>query len=242
MPNIVTNRVKITGPTEKLREFREKHIRTDEHDTRLDFQTVIPMPKLLEEAPSSSHVDRGLVAHGITSRNVLHPDLASQIAWEVSLINRHGKVNIPPTQEALTRWVKNNDREAWEAGERAARLIKEYGHASWYGWAIDKWGTKWNSTDYEEIPAFPGADESRQFEFRFGTAWSHPAPIFKKLAEMYPELRFEVVCLDEGFNFAGLGCYNGTPEYKEFTEEEPFPRMRALYEMLHGEPLEIAEN
>ena len=45
-------------------------------------------------------------------------------------------------------------------------------------------------------------------------AWGFPNPIFEKLAEMFPSLRFECTCFDESWDFAGHGAFNGDPPFK----------------------------
>lgn len=56
MPNWVTTEIKIRGKAEDLAAFVKKHIVTQEYDNGgkediLDFETVIPSPKTVEECP-----------------------------------------------------------------------------------------------------------------------------------------------------------------------------------------------
>lgn len=78
----------------------------------------------------------------------------------------------------------------------------KYGYSSWYDWCVDKWGTKWNSYDcsVERV-----SDEHAVI--RFQTAWSLPYPVFAEIAELYPELNWQVDCVEEGGFFAGQLIY-----------------------------------
>jgi hypothetical protein len=51
-----------------------------------------------------------------------------------------------------------------------------------------------------------GSEETLNFD-------GFPTPIFEKLAEMFPTLRFDCVCFDEMWNFIGQGAFNGEPPF-----------------------------
>jgi len=61
------------------------------------------------------------------------------------------------------------------------------GVPTWYAWAIEHWGTNWNVG----FAVFETAKDSRiavtPGKLDFETAWSCPVPIFKLLAEKFPE-------------------------------------------------------
>lgn len=65
---------------------------------------------------------------------------------------------------------------------------KEDGPDHWYNWRLKHWETKWNAYDQKDCG-------DRMFIFE--TAWSHPAPIFTKLSEQFPKLKFKVRYADE---------------------------------------------
>ncbi len=58
-------------------------------------------------------------------------------------------------------------------------------------WRVAHWGTKWNAC-HAQIENVNGA-----VEIAFATAWSALHPVFRKLAEMFPELSFEFSWSDE---------------------------------------------
>jgi len=84
---------------------------------------------------------------------------------------------------------------------------KMYGASNWYEWSINNWGTKWGAYDVDANLDMGEFGDSVQV--RFQTAWSLPEPIFAELAELYPELTFEIRCCEEGGFFAGELTYTG---------------------------------
>lgn len=110
--------------------------------------------------------------------------------WAQEVINKSGS-------ERLTRME--------QLGRQYLENIKNYGHQDWYSWSIQNWGTKWNAYN-----------QSRDGNsIRFDTAWSTPEPIFRKLAELFPNSEFEVKFADEDI---GNNC--GIVTYKNGKEEE----------------------
>ena len=61
----------------------------------------------------------------------------------------------------------------------------------WYEWHNDYWGTKWNAYDSYTII------KKSSVQFVFSTAWSAPAPIYSKLAEIFSDYEMEVKWADE---------------------------------------------
>ena len=58
-------------------------------------------------------------------------------------------------------------------------------------------------------------------EFTFDTAWSVPEPVWAELADLFPEIVFEIVFFDEGWNFAGGGFFNSRDEEDGFEYHTP---------------------
>ena len=97
-----------------------------------------------------------------------------------------------PMPENIYRGDINKEKEAL------------YGKNNWYDWSIENWGTKWNSVDAE----------LRENCFVFDTAWSPCLPVIRKLAEMFPEARFEYWYEELGMCFCGHEIYeNGKVQY-----------------------------
>ena len=75
-------------------------------------------------------------------------------------------------------------------GDTYINNIKQYGHASWYEWCIEKWGTKWAVSRFS-------CDKTTMI---FETAWSTPEPIFEKLSEEFPDDYIELKYADECYS------------------------------------------
>jgi hypothetical protein len=85
--------------------------------------------------------------------------------------------------------------------------IKErevHGSNNWYDWSIENWGCKWNAGNTQLYSdKIRVSKEVAVLEFSFDTAWALPEPIYKKLAEMYPDLSITVSFDEESGAFAG---------------------------------------
>jgi len=118
--------------------------------------------------------------------------------------------------------------EATEEEEAALRAIP---FESWYDWSVEHWGTKWGSYSVAVI------NDGAPFVFKFDTAWSFPVPIFEAMAERFPELTFDCLTFDEGWNFAGKGQFGASAS-------TPFVIREAtsdLYLAVYGEPPEAED-
>ena len=82
------------------------------------------------------------------------------------------------------------------------RILAETGFLNWYDWSIVNWGTKWNSTFTAIIEM-----DKNNLEFTMETAWSFPTPVFKKLGEMFPEMKIWCACIDPAMGIAGWGYF-----------------------------------
>lgn len=74
-----------------------------------------------------------------------------------------------------------------------------------YSWCVSHWGCKWD--------VFGQVRDERlsadRFEYEFETAWSPPIAWLKKVAEDWPDLRFDLVYYEPGLEFAGRLCFEG---------------------------------
>jgi len=75
--------------------------------------------------------------------------------------------------------------------------IKDYGKVG-YDWCIKNWGTKWGFYKIEL------QEEDGELFYTFQTAWSPAEPVIKKMAEMFPELTFELRYFEQGMGFNGI--------------------------------------
>jgi hypothetical protein len=252
MPNHVTNRVTVTGDAAEIQRFYDKAITIIEEgynagEKSFDFNAFIPMPEEIRDTQSSSVRDMGLALLGYETRN-----LERMMVGDFGSVRKSSKraemyrmLGQPwaakqglHTPEQMEAHIRKEHPKAEELGRKAVVCLEKYGSMDWYDWAVDNWGTKWNSYSYGEDRLGGGC-----WEFKFDTAWSTPDPIFDALFQEFPTLRFEIAYFDEGWNFAGTlvkkaGCV--AQEVKADTDDEQ--EMADLYERVYGYPPESDED
>lgn len=105
----------------------------------------------------------------------------------------------------------------YEMGKQYMYNHENYGSFTWYDWARDNWGTKWNACDTYYDANIPTAVE-------FNTAWCAPVPIFEKMCAMFPESVISFCCEYEEGYYVEYANYNGeletTYEYDTNDEDE----------------------
>jgi hypothetical protein len=174
MPNHVTNRLTIIGTEEQVKQVREA-IKGEEDEQFIDFNKVAPIPNELKGTRSPVHII-SKEEYDEQERRIRENELTdNEKKWGLS----RGL-----TQELIDEYKS------------------KFGHADWYGWQIQNWGTKWNAYDQFSI------DEN---EIEFNTAWSTPVNLLIALSEMFPEVTFEVRYADEdfGYNVGEYTLYGG---------------------------------
>ena len=111
------------------------------------------------------------------------------------------KVTKMPKQLMETEESSKTPKEVYEQN------VLKYGYRSWYDWAVDNWGTKWNAM---ESNSFYDIDSKRLF-IAFETAWNAPRPIIEKIIKLNKDLTIELTYADEcmGFNTGYIKGENG---------------------------------
>jgi hypothetical protein len=103
-----------------------------------------------------------------------------------------------------------------------AANIEKYGHASWYSWRIENWGTKWEVSEGE----FDYDPETKSATGWFQTAWSPPVTVMEALTELgfIVELKYR----EEGMSFVGVytsedgdECFNVDFEDEDWRDDIP---------------------
>lgn len=164
MPNHITNRLTIIGTEEQVKQVREA-IKGEREDQFIDFNKIAPIPKELEGTQSPLRII-SQKEYDEQERRIRENDLTdNEKNWGLS--------------RGLTQKLADEYRE-------------KFGHADWYGWQIENWGTKWNAYDQCSI------DEN---VIEFQTAWSTPHSLLVNLSELFPEVTFEVRFADEDFGY-----------------------------------------
>lgn len=232
MPNHVTTVCTITGTADDIATFREAMIHTEREDDKehqcLDFNAAIPMPECLRGSSASSTAENA--ASLILLRGERGASFATGGMYQAQIEMIRKDVGMPTDniQDVARAYLeKHPDQEA--LGRARLQAVLATGYADWYGWAIANWGTKWNSYSFSIKSEAP-------FVIQFDTAWSFPEPVFRKIAEMFPALRFEVASFDEGWGFSCVGCFNGEPPFQKVAATDE------LYERVYGEKPDHSED
>jgi len=208
MPNHVTNI--ITFKNQKAFDlFKEMCVSApsvEGGDEVFDFNKIIPMPKELGIECSSDLGDgielilRDLRRSGLPGTKKTIEKVIDAMSKQV--FPRYQGLSDEALDEIAERRKARGDYDKLiDLGKKAIQNILDYGCCSWYQWAVENWGTKWNSYNYRDNP-----DELLVF---FQTAWSTPVPIIYELSEMIPNGIESVEFADED---VGHNC--GYYDYK----------------------------
>jgi hypothetical protein len=162
MPNHVTNILTVKGRKEDVKKVFDQ-IRSDgedgDHEKYIDFNKIIPMPEELQVASGSSE------------------DKAKMI------VNDCGR-----KKNTIREYMEKHKKTLEESTIQYLNNFLKYGYSSWYNWAYDKWGTKWNAYTQERI-----SDDQITFE----TAWASPYPVIAELSRQHPKVKITVEYADE---------------------------------------------
>lgn len=157
-----------------------------------DFNKLTPMPDGLNIEDSS--MKDYAIAYFVTERLTVpytETNLSELVSnsfckdWAGEVIDRLKNRNLKGTfypEDML-----------YEMGKQYMYNHENYGSFTWYDWARDNWGTKWNACDTYYDANLPTVVE-------FNTAWSAPVPIFEKMCAMFPESEILFNCdFEEGY-------------------------------------------
>jgi len=153
--------------------------------------------------------------------------LESQDGYIAKMRRRGGHAD-PPLKELRDMQTSDDPKER----EAAALMLSE----AWYGWCVDKWGTKWNcysgSVNTDSI-------DTGELVYHFDSAWSPPVGVIQAAAEHFDTLEFRLEYAENGCDFAGVfeaigdvfsdDCVDGvlSTEYGRELYEEMYAEMDA---------------
>lgn len=138
---------------------------------------------------------------------------------------------------------KQNEHEEGRGEETIKNFLTgvdnylRYGYATWYGWAPDNWGTKWNAYSCKKV---------NDNTFTFETAWSGVPDLMKEMSKLYPNVTFEYAWADEdtGSNCGRATFKTGLADIEEIANGsneayelafELRPDSKEYYELVDGE-------
>ena len=156
-----------------------------------DFNKFIPMPKELEI------------------------ELSSDLMAGLDMIMKQ------PFDTTYVKCLHKDERHCFELGLKALLNLIHYDYMTWYCWSYNKWGTIWNSMDYEY----------HDNAMYISTADKPPLPVIQKLSEVF-RTEITIIYADEfAHNHNGTATFangqlvcqdipeDGTKRHMEFFNE-----------------------
>lgn len=162
-------------------------------DECVDFNTLIPMPKELENTISGGSIDdcmayQYLKTHTkdefVKSRYFIHnyaglKESMTKKAMAEKLLERIGDNPKMFDSEFFDKGEHNHTPE--EIGQYYLDLVEKFGYYDWYNWHIANWGCKWNACRAEIV-----SEEGGITCFQFDTPWCRPIEWLDVLSEKIP--------------------------------------------------------
>lgn len=179
MPNHIQNRLTVTGPRAEVQRFIDKSTRGGK--SVFDFRNVFPMPKPLEGTREPILIQTPAEIKKLWDEFKKLP----ATDWQV----KEGK----PFGLGLTQAQHDN-------------LVKRFGFASWYPWAIHNWGTKWGSYEGADFDLGFMPNSAKKLSYAvtsYQTAWSPGTEFFLRVSTKFSKLTFKHEFADEGGGFVG---------------------------------------
>jgi len=215
MPNHCENDLFIVGREAQVRAAVES-VAGDEMETGsgtvgvtsvFDFRKVIPMPESYQglEAGSAEAVMK------IFFGDKDQPEFRMAEIAPVAPSELRGEYD-GDRRRAAAWYCRIHGLSPADAELKACRYrqnVERHGHATWYGWSIANWGTKWNGYDGSGPCFQPLANGRLKASLTFQTAWSPPEPVVRQFSVMHPSLTVTLRYYESGMGFKGLSKYKG---------------------------------
>jgi hypothetical protein len=199
---------------------------TQEKMEFLDFDKIIPVPDIVEKTQAGSQANQGAYLLQV---------LADEACYDLSYDKKINRSQGEDVYLAIRRFLQEQPNYQ-HYGQLQLQCLAETGFKDWYLWKVEHWGTKCGPIK-GEIVSIEQDKGVINLELTMDTAWYSPEPIFEKLASIFPQIRFWIVCFDEGWNFAGSGSYNYPQEIDGLKFEVPQSKQshwRWFYQKVYG--------
>ena len=183
MPNWVKTIVK-TEP-KVLKDVLEKYSNKGE----FSFNKVIPMPKALE-IESGSRGEVGMMFLFLNSNDESYKSKINKTFHSLNMFHSDifKDIRFSEIKDNFEKYkTDSNFAESIALGKKYIENYDKYGHATWYKWCNDNWGTKW------DVSQFSHDEDTMIFE----TAWDFAEPDFIELSKKFPEATFLCKFADE---------------------------------------------
>lgn len=199
MPNHCKNIVK--APKKVLEELYDGE--------KITFEKLIPMPKNL----NLTYGDRTeeAVLYAVLCKDIKEREKTIELLsntkeylyssyWDklkkrytletIDLLNKKAKTFVPNEDEK-----KLGIKTLRELGDMYINNLIQYKSMTWYDWAVENWGTKWDAYKCSGVPS--------DGKLEFFTAWSQPYEVIDKLFNKHPNEKIEWQYIGEGNEFKG---------------------------------------
>lgn len=200
MPNHIQNKLQFLGETIEIEKLMN-HIKSEEMP--IDFNKIVEMPKELDISIHSGietwikicngHYDFKLLFKENKSNDIqsITERMSTSIAFDTLLGERGCDVGTFSDEEYNTFIQGMNN-------------YRKHGFYSWYEWAIENWGTKWNAYSQPD-------KRNTENTIYFQTAWSSPKDLIKLLSSQFPNVEINLTYADEdsGSNTGIFNFLNG---------------------------------
>jgi hypothetical protein len=213
MPNHIQNRLQVSGTPDQVKEVLNAiatHAEGKNEAIQMDFNKILPMPESLNITSGSL----GDMAHELlfgTKKSKFFP-----ITTEENQ-KRFAAMDVERQKEAVALAIQYQDN-----------LVK-YGATTWYDWAVENWGTKWNA--YEQ-------NDKRNTEdtIYFQTAWSAPLHLIALLSTKFPNVKLTLSYADEdgGSNVGIVSFVNGEDAGCKSIENQSKAAYELYFELHEG--------
>lgn len=216
MPNWTYTQLKVTGPIKDLKAFKEQAVDKKDTSRDLSFNSFVPMPESLDISKGSES-DNAILLYGSKA--------SASKGWERLLHFHNVHDSGVSTLEGLQLLFDLMHPEYRKLAATIESNIALYGHADWYDWSCEYWGTKWDACDVcLSVEDLDNDDESTTgtLEYSYNTAWSPSEPVIVAMSEQFPNLHFEATFDEESCEF----YYTATFEQGEKVDEVQLERER----------------
>jgi hypothetical protein len=233
MPNHVTTRCMVTGPTPDIAAFRKQMIIWDE---RSELHLQLGFDRLPAELIAG--IEESIVSIAANYKNghtrfdfekiIPAPAILNQVVESTSselgtwlMILRGERAPFMPISidDASIRWVRADvgmlDAPMHEVAAAFLQKHPDYEAAGRLRLqALVATGSPgWHSWNIANWGTNGNAYSFRlvsddPLEFAFNTAWDFPWPVFEALARKFSNLQFKCLTFDESGSFGGEGCFN----------------------------------
>ena len=116
--------------------------------------------------------------------------------------------------DTVSGFVGEDKQSAHETQQKMN--IEKHGHADWYSWSVDNWGTKWNCDAQDWMKIENPSEDQASVTFWFDSAWAPPTALYEFI-ESNSEFIVTASYLEEGMSFVGQFS-GGIDECYEFSD------------------------